>query len=49
MQCPDISVVACLTMLLELNDVYDDAIKRATGFVSAWSSTDVFLHLSLDA
>jgi hypothetical protein len=49
MQCLDISIVACLTMLLELDDVDNDAIKRATGFVSARSSTDVFLHLALDA
>jgi hypothetical protein len=36
-------------MLLELDDVDNDAIKRATGFVSARSSTDVFLHLALNA
>jgi hypothetical protein len=49
MQCPDISIIACLTMLLELDDVDNNAIKWATGFVSARSSTDVFLHLALDA
>jgi hypothetical protein len=49
MQCPDISIVTCLTMLLELENVDNDAIKRATGFVSARSSIDVFLHLALNA
>jgi hypothetical protein len=49
MQCLDISIVACLTMLLELDDVNNDAIKRATGFVSASSSTDVYLYLALNA
>ena len=49
MQCLDISIVACLTMLLELDDVDNDAIERATGFVSARSLTDIFLYLALNA
>ena len=48
-QCPYITVVACLTMLLELDDVDNDAVERAVSLVSSRTSTDVFLHLALDA
>jgi hypothetical protein len=48
-QCLDISIVVCLTMLLELDNVNNNAIKRAAGFVSARLSTDVFLYLALNA
>jgi hypothetical protein len=49
MQCPNVAVVACLTMLLELNDINTDMIEQATGFVSARTATDVLFHLALDA
>ena len=49
MQCPDVSIVACLTMLLELDNVNNHAIERATGFVSARSLTNIFLYLALNA
>jgi hypothetical protein len=48
-QCPHITVVAGLAMLLELNDVDNDAIERAMSFISSRTSTDVFLYLALDA
>jgi hypothetical protein len=49
MHCLDIAIVACLTMLLELDDVQDDVVERAAGLVSTRTSTDVFLHLALNA
>jgi hypothetical protein len=48
MQYPNVAVVACLTMLLELDNINNDAIEQATGFVSARTTTDVFFHLALD-
>jgi hypothetical protein len=49
MKCPNVAVVACLTMLLKLDDIDDNAMEWATGFVSARTMTDVFFHLALDA
>jgi hypothetical protein len=49
MQCPNVAVVACLTMLLELDNIDNNAIKRATSFVSARTAAAVFFHLALDA
>jgi hypothetical protein len=49
MHCLDIAIVACLTMLLELDDVQDDVVERAAGLVGTRTSTDVFLHLALNA
>ena len=49
MQCLNVAVIACFTMLLELDDINNNAIERATGFVSARTTTDVFFHLTLDA
>jgi hypothetical protein len=48
MQCPDITVIACLTMLLELDNVNNNAVEGTVSFVSSRTSTDVFLHLALD-
>jgi hypothetical protein len=48
MQCPDITIIACLTMLLELDNVDNDAVEGTVSFVSSRTSTDVFLHLTLD-
>jgi hypothetical protein len=36
-------------MLLELDDGNNNVIERATGFVSARTTTNVFFHLALDA
>jgi hypothetical protein len=49
MKCPNVAVVACLTMLLELDDIDNNAIERATGFVGARTTTDVFFRLALNA
>jgi hypothetical protein len=49
MKCPNVAVVACLTMLLELDDIDNNAIEQATGFVSARTTTDVFFCLALNA
>jgi hypothetical protein len=49
MQCPDISIIARLTMLLELDNVNNNLIKQATSFVSTRLSANVFLYLALNA
>jgi hypothetical protein len=36
-------------MLLELDNVNDDAVEGTVSLVSSRTSTDVFLHLALDA
>jgi hypothetical protein len=36
-------------MLLELNDVDDNAVERAVCLVGTRTSTNVFLYLALDA
>ena len=48
MQCPNVTVVACVSTFLELDDVNGNAIEWSTGLVSASTATDVFLHLALD-
>jgi hypothetical protein len=48
-QCPDVAVVACLTILLKLDNINNDSIERAAGLVSARTTTDVLFHLALDA
>jgi hypothetical protein len=45
MQCPNVAVVACLAMLLELDIVNSNAIERAARLISLRTSTDVFFHL----
>jgi hypothetical protein len=49
MQCLNVAVVACLTMLLELDNINNNAIERAASLVSSRTLTDVFFHLALDA
>jgi hypothetical protein len=48
MQCSDITVIACLTMLLELDNVDNNAVEGTVSFVSSRTSTNVFLYLALD-
>jgi hypothetical protein len=48
-QCSNVAVVACFTMLLELDDVDNNVIKRTTGLVGARTTTDILFHLALRA
>jgi hypothetical protein len=36
-------------MLLKLDNIYNNAVERAVSLISSRTSTDVFLHLALDA
>jgi hypothetical protein len=36
-------------MLLELDDIHNNAVERAVSLISLRTSTDVFLYLALDA
>jgi hypothetical protein len=47
-QCLDVAVVACLTMLLKLDNVDNNTIEQAAGLVSARTTTDVLFYLALD-
>jgi hypothetical protein len=49
MQCPNVTVVACLTLLPKLDDINNNAIERAAGLISTRTTTNVFLYLALDA
>jgi hypothetical protein len=48
MKCLDVAVVACLAILLKLDNVDNDTIERAAGLVCARTTTNVFFHLALD-
>jgi hypothetical protein len=48
MKCPDVAVVACLTMLLKLDNLDNDTIERAAGLVRTRTTTNVLFHLTLD-
>jgi hypothetical protein len=47
-QCPNITVVAYISTFLKLDDVNRNAIEQSTGLISARTTADVFLHLSLN-
>jgi hypothetical protein len=49
MQCLNVTVVACLTLLPKLDNINDNAIERAAGLISTRTTTNVFLYLALDA
>jgi hypothetical protein len=49
MQCLDITIIACLTMLLKLDNVNNNAVERLVGLVGSRTSTNVFFHLTFDA
>ena len=48
MQCPHITVVAGLAMLLELDNVENNAIEGAVSLVGSRTSTNVLFYLALD-
>jgi hypothetical protein len=47
-QCPNVAVVAYLTILLKLDNVDNDTVERAAGLISARTTTDILFHLALD-
>jgi hypothetical protein len=49
MQCLNVTIVACLTLLLKLDNINNNAIEQAAGLISTRTTTNVFLHLALDA
>jgi hypothetical protein len=49
MQCPHITVVAGLAMLLELDNVNNNAVEWAVSLIGSRMSTNVLFYLALDA
>jgi hypothetical protein len=49
MQCLNVTIVACLTLLLKLDNINDNAIEQAAGLISTRTTTNIFLYLALDA
>ena len=48
-QCLNITIVACLTMLLKLDNINNNAVERAVSLIGSRTSTDVFFYFALDA